>query len=295
MMQLNQGGPVKEGLFQAGPFTLQFRDTEGSGPVCLVVGSALYYSRSFHPQMNQNFRMIYMDHRGFSNPSGSVTEADYSLATLMSDIERFRAEMKLGPIAILGHSAHGYMALEYAKRYPGSVSHVCLVATGPSHGSHMQEAERNWTESVCTARKDQFEMDCQNMERQIANSPEDRFVLFCKGMRTRAWNDWNFDIDELWKGVQTYMPAIDHLFGEVFRDIKIEEGLPDLKVPVLLMLGRLDYQVAPSWTWNQYRPLFQKLTVRIFEKSAHNPQTEQALEFYHEFKNWIDQTAKENS
>lgn len=286
---------MREGVFQAGPFTLQFRDSGGSGPTCLIVGSALYYSRSFHPQMNQDFRMIYIDHRGFSKPSGYVTEADYTLEILISDIERFRTEMKLGQVIILGHSAHSYMALEYAKQYPLSVKQLCLVATGPSHGPHMQEAERNWTESVCAARKKQFEIDLQNMERQIANSPEDRFILFCKGMRARAWYDWNFDIEKLWKGVRTYMPAMDHLFGEVFRDIKIEEGLADVKVPVLLVLGRLDYQVAPSWTWNQYRPLFQDLTVHIFEKSAHNPQTEQALEFYYEFKNWINNTIKEKS
>lgn len=286
---------MKTGVFQAGPFELQYRDSGASGPVCLVVGSALYYSRSFHPQMNQEMRMVYLDHRGFSKPSMVVNDTDYTFEVLLSDIERFRVEMNLGPVVILGHSAHGYMALEYAKRYSGSVIQVCLVATGPSHGLHMLEAERNWTESVCTARKTQYEMDLQNMEVQMMEAPEERFVIFCKGMRTRAWYDWTVDIDELWKGVQVYMPAMDFLFGEVFRDIKIEEGLSELKVPVLLVLGRCDYQVAPGWTWNVYRPLMQKLTVRVFEKSAHNPQTEQALEFFNEFKKWIDKSFNEGS
>ncbi len=40
-------------------------------------------------------------------------------------------ELGLGRIVIIGHSGHGYMPLECAKKYPEYVSHVVMISTAP--------------------------------------------------------------------------------------------------------------------------------------------------------------------
>lgn len=38
----------------------------------------------------------------------------------------------MGRVAVLGHSILGVLAIEYGRRFPGSVSHVIVVGTPPS-------------------------------------------------------------------------------------------------------------------------------------------------------------------
>lgn len=275
------------GIFKAGPFSLKYIDPLGTKPVCLVIGSALFYSRGFDRSFEDSYRMIYLDHRGFGSVDGDVNRSDYSLQALLWDIENFRIAHELGKICIIGHSAHGYIALEYAKKFQSSVSGICVIATGPSHGVHMIQAEENWRQTVTPGRKKQFEIDMANFHSKMVNDSANQFVLFCQAMRARSWVDYNRDISYLWQDVKAYTPAIDHLYGETFRDIKIEDVIEGLDLPVLIVLGKLDYQVAPYWTWNSIKSLFNRLTFIVFENSSHNPQVEESGLFFSEFSKWF--------
>ena len=49
---------------------------------------------------------------------------------LTADAEALRQELGFERWAVLGHSFGGHVALEYALRYPGSLSHLVLLDTG---------------------------------------------------------------------------------------------------------------------------------------------------------------------
>ena len=49
---------------------------------------------------------------------------------LTADADALRQELGYQRWAVLGHSFGGHVALEYALRYPGSLSHLVLVDTG---------------------------------------------------------------------------------------------------------------------------------------------------------------------
>ncbi|MCA1403429.1 hypothetical protein I6F26_02280 [Ensifer sp. IC3342] len=80
-------------------------------------------------------------------------------------------------------------------------------------------------------------------------------------------------------GVTVNNLVFDHLWGEVFRDIDIRQGLDRLKMPIMLALGRFDYLVAPASTWDEYRADVSDLTIRLFERSGHTPQLEESAAF----------------
>ncbi|WP_298725803.1 alpha/beta hydrolase [uncultured Ferrovibrio sp.] len=279
------------GVLRSGPFSLQYK-VEGRGRPVLVVGSVLYYPRTFSAALRQHLQLAFVDHRGFApltEPANEpVTAADFAFETVLEDIERLRAHLGLGKIVILGHSGHGYMALEYAKRYPKHVSHVVMIATGPSHNAeHMTMAERHWQEAVCPARKAKLEREMAQLPADLAAAPEKRFIAFCLRMGARSWHDHDFDAAPLWDGVHVNMAGFDHLWGEVFRDIDITRGLEALDIPVLLALGRFDYLVAPYEAWTPYRPLFRDLTVRVFDRSSHTPQLEESEAFDSVLLEWL--------
>ncbi|MBF9195479.1 alpha/beta hydrolase [Microvirga sp. BT290] len=275
------------GTIQSGPFELAY-SIEGEGTPALVIGSAVYYPRIFSQDLRQSLKLVFSDHRGFAKASGDIEPSDYTLDVVLDDIDLVRRRLGLEKVIIVGHSGHGYMALEYAKRYPQHVSHVVMIATGPSHSAaHQAATEQYWNESVCPERKARLDADLAGLPAEIEAAPDRRFVTFCVRMGARSWYDHTFNAAVLWEGVHVNMPVLDHLWGEAFRDIDIAQGLDRLNVPVFLGLGRYDYLVAPYATWAPYRERFSDLTVRVFEKSGHTPQYEESSLFDAELVRWL--------
>ncbi|MBP1870437.1 proline iminopeptidase [Ensifer adhaerens] len=266
----------KTGRLRAGPFELGYR-IEGDGTPLLIVGSTVYYPRTFSQHLRRRMKLHYIDHRGFAPVHAAYSPDDIGLETVLDDIERMRQHFGLDRFAILGHSGHGYMALEYAKRHPQRVSHVIMVGTGPSHSAgHMALADRRWEELVAPERKAVFEREMAALGADIAARPEERFKSLLIRLGAKSWHSPDFDSAPLWRDVTVNNPVFDHLWGEVFRDIDIRKGLDRLTMPVLLALGHFDYLVAPAGTWDAYRGDFADLTIRMFEKSSHTPQLEES-------------------
>jgi proline iminopeptidase len=278
---------VTRRTIHSGPFELAY-SIEGDGTPALVIGSAVYYARIFSQNLRQSLKLVCADHRGFAQPTGAYVASDYTLDVVIDDIDLVRRHLGLEKVIIIGHSGHGYMALEYAKRYPQHVSHVVMIATGPSHSAtHQAATEQYWQESVCPERKAKLDADLAGLPAEIEAAPEKRFVTFCVRMGARTWYDHMFDAAPLWEGVHVNMPVFDHLWGEAFRDINIAQGLDRLDGPVFLGLGRYDYLVAPYATWIPYRESFKDLIVRVFEKSGHTPPLEESALFDAELLQWL--------
>jgi proline iminopeptidase len=270
-----------------GGFELAY-SVEGEGKPALVIGSAVYYPRTFSQELRKSLQLIFADHRGFAHASKELQPSDYTLDAVLDDIDLLRRHLGHEKIVIIGHSGHGYMALEYAKRFPQHVSHVVMIGTGPSHSAAHQEAsERYWQESVAPERKTQLARDFALLPAEIEAAPEKRFVTFCIRLGAKSWYDHAYDAAPLWEGVHVNMPVFDHLWGETFRDIDIAEGLDRLEMPVLLALGRYDFLVAPYHTWEPYRDRFRDLTLRVFERSGHTPQFEESDLFDAELQAWL--------
>ena len=272
-------GPVERGTVRSGGFELGY-SVEGEGRPALVIGSSVYYPRTFSAGLRRSLRIVFADHRGFAGTVGPAGESDYELDRVLEDMER---------VVVIGHSGHGYLALEYAKRHPERVSHVVMIATGPSHSAvHAALTERHWDEAVCPERRARLEADLRLLPDELAAAPERRFVTFCIRLGARSWYDPHFDAAPLWEGVRVNMAGIDRLWGEVFRDIDVADGLDRLEAPVLLALGRFDYLVAPHFAWEPLRGRFRDLTVRVFDRSSHTPQLEESRLFDEELLRWLE-------
>lgn len=260
--------------------------TEGSGPDVIVIGNALYYSRSFSQNLRQFLRLHFVDYRGFAEgPEGALT-----FDTLLEDIECFRKRLGIKKSIVVGHSAHALLALEYAKKYGEQVSGVLLIGMPP----HMREdlvalAERNWEESVCPKRKAAFDRNREGMpDEQLNRLPRDDWFLQMNFRNVpKSWYNYHFDPRPLWEGVKPNMAVLDQMYLLFVREVDVSQGLESMDIPVLLAYGRFEFLVAPVQAWDSLRPKFKNLTVRIFEKSAHSPQYEEAELFDAELLKWL--------
>ena len=76
----------------------------------------------------RGIRLLIPDQRGHGRSSRSV-ETCYTHATWADDVHQFVRALELQRFALLGHSYGGFIALEYARRWPQSLTHLILVAT----------------------------------------------------------------------------------------------------------------------------------------------------------------------
>ena len=280
----------QSGSIAAGGFKLRY-SIEGVGTPTIVIGSALYYPRVFSQPLRKELRLIFLDHRGFARAPANIESASFELDTLVDDVERARQELGLGQVAVIGHSGHGYMALEYAKKYPTNISHVVMIGIAPDLSAGGAEAaERYWQESVSPERKALLEANRQRL-------PDDELakLSFSESFRgayirdgAKIWFDPKFDSTPLWEGVEVN-EVVERVWGEVFPAIDITKGLDALDLPVFLALGRYDFLVAPPSSWDRVRPAFRDLTVRVFERSGHTPPLEEAELFDGELLGWMRQ------
>lgn len=276
-----QGSILREG------FRLKYY-VEGVGVPSIVIGSAVYYSRSFSQNLRKDLCMAFIDWRGFSkDPANSV---EVSLDTFLEDIEAMREHLGFKRCIIIGHSAHALLALEYAKKYPQYVSHVVMIGISPNlNAVHAKAAAQNWEESIWPERKAALEKRIRDLpDEDLAKLPPDkRFVKWYVRRDPQAWYDFSFDSSSLWEGALPNMPMFDYLYGVALRDLDITKGLSTFEKPVFLALGRYDFIVAPSSSWDPIRQSFHDLTVRIFERSGHSPQYEESSLFDAELLGWI--------
>lgn len=280
------------GSVASGGFRLRYI-VEGTGTRTLVVGSALYYSRTFSANLRKHLRLAFMDHRGFAPSPGPRDTAAFALDTLLDDMERVRQALGLGRIAVIGHSGHAFMALEYAKKYPANVSHVIMIGIAPDLSAASAEAtEQYWQTAASAERKAVMEENLRRMpETTFADLPSgQRFIKSYIRNGPRAWYDPRFDSSPLWEGVDINMDMVNHVWGRIFRDIDITRGLHALDKPVFLALGPYDFLVAPPAKWDPLRPAFKDLTVRIFEHSGHTAQYEEAALFDEELLRWMNRS-----
>jgi proline iminopeptidase len=264
---------INSGIIEKDGYGLQYC-IEGTGISTLVIGSAIYYPRTFSEDLRKHLRLAFIDHRCFGIPPNAANDLMPGLDVILDDMEYVRKKLNLGQVVVIGHSGHGYMALEYAKKYPEHVSHVVLIGHGPDfslRGQEMAFGENFY----------QFPQD------QIAQlTPSQQFIKRYVLSGPRIWYDYRFDSSPLWKGVEINVPLFNHVWGTIFRDIDITKDLEKFKKPIFLALGRYDFLIGES-PWDSVIKKFHNIHLHTFEQSGHTPQYEEADLFDQKILEWL--------
>ncbi len=257
----------------------------GTGEPAIVIGSATYYPQTFSLP---SLRMIFMDHRGFGQALQPFTNDSFELSKIINDIETLRQHLGLDKIIIIGHSGHGYMALEYAKKYAAHISKLILIAMSPdSSPESFAAANRYFQESVCPERKALLNNNLKQLETEIAKNPKNAFITRMLTFGPMIWYHYDYDATSLWQDIEVIPEMFDYVWSKIFRELDITQNINTLTCPVFLALGRYDYW-NPPFLWEAVRSKFINLTIRVFEKSGHTPQLEEAEHFNREIQEWLN-------
>ncbi|TGG91738.1 alpha/beta hydrolase [Natronospirillum operosum] len=264
---------------------------EGSGLPALVIGSAIYYPRVFSRQLRKSLRLIFMDVRHFAEVDNSLDPDRLSLDTYLDDIERVRAHLGLDRVVLIGHSHHGNLALEYAKRRPERVTHIVLIGSPPVDVHAIRKAAQLYwevhasDERKTTLRQRQAEITDQTTREQA-------YVARYVADGPRYWYDASHDALALWQGVPLDMDIIE-VFRDFFADgYELQWNPGQLAAPILVVMGEYDYAV-PHTLWTEARKAQANLTFHLFERSGHTPPLEEPEDFDRVLIDWLKANSPE--
>lgn len=262
---------------------------EGSGSPALVIGSAVYYQRSFSQELRNDLRLVFIDLRHFAEDDGSLEPEEVTLDTYLDDIERIRARTGFEQGIVIGHSHHGNLALEYAKRYPERVTHLVMIGSPPLEVTRtIEEAEKYWNDHASEARKRALGKRLAALERRPLETytPEEMYVARYQAEAPKYWYDLDYDAASLWEGMPINIGAMKR-FRDFFADgYEMSWDERRMTAPVLVVMGEHDYAV-PHTLWDEVRPRLSNLTYQLFDRSGHTPQLEQPDRFDRMLLDWI--------
>ena len=112
-----------EGVLKVPGATLPYH-SEGSGPPILVLSAPVFYARALPEALREHFELVFIELRHFVPVEDGFDVTTINLDLYADDIDALLQAAGLERTIVLGHSVHGAIAREYAKRYPQNVRGV---------------------------------------------------------------------------------------------------------------------------------------------------------------------------
>ncbi len=258
--------------------------TRGAGEPFVIFGFPEYFSEN----LEEHFQLFFFGTRASAENYSPINPNEYTLETLLEDIDTLRSAAGLDKFIIGGHSIMGVIAYEYAKRYPEHVSQVVMMGSPSTYATEeYQNIVNKYWEAAPPERKTLFEEKQQQIKGTLAGlSPREALVKSVVSQSPQRWHDPNFDDTPNLEKVSYNMDFVGHLFGTLFANYQMFG--PDEKPahPVFLVVGRSDYVCPPTLWVGKYDHL-SNLTVSVFEKSGHTPQYEESALFKEKLIEWL--------
>ncbi len=258
---------------------------EGKGIPCLVLGHSESARLIWSQGLRNHFKFVFTDLRHDSRSNSSLEISKITLDTYLDDIEKVRQTLGLDKIAVLGHSHHGLMALEYARKYPQNTTHVMMTGCAPY--TAWGAGDEFWESDASDERKNIFNQNWERLPQQVLNqlSPKERQVRTYVAMTPKLLYDPNGDLSYIVDAFENDKDLFLHYQLVILKDYDIAERPGRVERPVFLGIGRYDY-VAPYYLWDDRKDVLPNLSYNLFKKSGHFPMVEEGELFDKKLADW---------
>jgi len=263
---------------------------EGTGPTCIVTGLAPFFPPQFSDRLKQRIRFVYVDFKNSWNAESPGNVEKITMDYLVDEVDQVRRALGLDKVCVFGHSATGFIAVEYALRHPDRVSHSILVAVEPYFTREYQKIHDAFWETDASADRKAVK---RRLDERLPNetlaslSPRDAFAMRYVRNGPKYFYDASYDFAWLWLGRQFSAELIARYVTTIAANWDPRPRLARNTVPTFLALGRYDYNVPPV-TWDNSLRSTPRLTTHVFDRSGHFPMLEEPALFDDVLIRWLD-------
>ncbi|HEU5203421.1 MAG TPA: alpha/beta hydrolase [Candidatus Limnocylindrales bacterium] len=241
-------------------------------------------------RLADRYTLVFYDHRACGRSTGATETMTWD--NLTADADALRARLGFERWTVLGHSFGGHVALEYALRYPASVSNLILVNTaGDAWWSREHAAEiveRRGYGSDLAERTRRFftgQIDPQDMMptlMRLRNAYHHRRGL------SLAWLMMRDVLAGEWRTRVRAEPLVQA--GRVLTPgWTVMDRLGEISAPTLVLGGRDDFLFPPECQ-AQLAAGIPGARLRIIERAGHNPHSEEPERTMAEIKDFLRET-----
>jgi proline iminopeptidase len=260
---------------------------EGQGLPCLIIGSSVYYPKTFAPELRKHLKMYFVDMKWFAEGYKQEDLDMVTIQTIVDDVEEIRKQLNLQKPVIMGHSIHGTIAMEYVKKYSDKISALVIIGSPAQWGNtaFRKKADALWA----TASEERKAIQKKNWdditELDRLTGKEEAAATYNRAS-PQYWYDPYYDANWLWDGMTVHSEVTRHLFTEVFLNYNMFEPHVEISAPVFVAMGKYDY-VIPYTLWESKYESIPDFTFVLFDKSGHTPQLEESKLFTDTFLKWL--------
>ncbi len=248
-------------------------DSEGKGESAIFLpsfGGNLHFQRLLPSELREKYKLVFIEPRG-SGRSENGTKITFDI--LSDDFETLRKDLNLKKVAFFGWSANGYLALEYALKYTGSVSHLILSGVPPHYKAELfEEQNKYWEVAASDNRKKVLEEQLRNFKKSdLSNlTEEEKIIGEYTASGPKYWADKNYNCNWIWENNALKANALKTLFYELLSEYDPSSKFESITCPVLILQGKHDYLV-PHYMMENHLEKFANATYQLFERSGHYP------------------------
>ena len=253
----------------------------------MVIGSSIYYPKTFSDKLNEHLKFYFVDLKWFAKDYKPEDLAFVNIQSIVDDVEQIRFKLGLEKPLIMGHSIHGTIATEYAKKYSNKISGLIIISSPSEWGNKTYDtkAKALW-ETASSERKKLQETNWGELQEIDRLTGQEEASARYNNMSPQYWYNPHYDATWLWDGMTVHSELTQHLFTKVFLEYNMFDPATKIPVPTFLALGKYDY-VIPYTLWQKEYTSIPDLKYVSFQKSGHTPQLEEGKRFNKELISWL--------
>jgi pimeloyl-ACP methyl ester carboxylesterase len=237
-------------------------------------GADLYTLMSLKPLADQ-FTLVFYDHRCNGRSSGADVST-LSWENLTADADALREKLGFEKWAVLGHSFGGYVALEYALRYPARLSHLVLMDTGGDHRWSQEKVPE-------TLAKLGFSPETAALAHRFLNGQIEPGEMLLDLMKLGKAYTYHVSLRQaphmILAGLQTKLrpEALIYAATHFLKGWSVMDCLNEIQVPTLIVAGRQDF-IYPPEAQEELAAGIPNSRLVFIDRASHNPHEERPKE-----------------
>jgi proline-specific peptidase len=258
--------------------------SQGKGPATLLVhpggpGGTYHYLRALLKLASSNLRVVLFNPRGCGHSWAPKRAGEYTIPNLAEDVEAIRRALKIEELHLLGYEAGGFVALEYAHRYPRLLTSLLLCGTA---GSAEEIRAANRLMFACASPRQRARLRAIGRAKAF-DSPEyqELYDKIREPFYTRFLTETPRDLKATKLNpvvFRTMMSPEGDLYAVdgTMKDWDGRKYYSKIEVPCVVVAGRYDYFLASSVVMAER---IQPAHLRVLAQSSHLAILEQPREF----------------
>ncbi len=266
---------------------------QGRGPATLLVhpggpGLTYHYLRCLLKLASANLRVILFNPRGVGHSWAPKNRSEYTIGNLAEDVEAIRRAFGIRELHLLGYSAGGFVALEYAHRYENRLTSLLLCATAGS-AEEIRAANRLMLASVSPRLRDRL----RELTRSKAfGSPEYQRLVerIAQPFQTRFLTTTPPD----WKATRLSSTVYHSMMTRTGAEFVVDGTIASwdgrkyysrIETPSVVVVGKYDYFLEASM---EMAERIEPAHLRVLAHSSHMEVLEQPREFLGTLREFVE-------